>query len=175
MDEQTRLFLWVLAGGGLFGLLGAAFGAFTGALTWTSGRASGTALGLAVARAFARASEREMSPGRKGALIGAVDGLVFLGVVGVALGLFAGLNRPAEWETFRPVLLGGALLAAGGAGFGVLAYAVVAGGTRAVACLFVGGMVGALVGHDLAGVGGLVVGAVSGAVAGTVVALTLRA
>jgi hypothetical protein len=174
MDERTRLFLWVLLGGGFFGLLGAAFGGLTGALTWKSGRAAGTALGLAVARAFARAAEKELSPPRKGALVGATDGLAFLGVVGAGLGFFAGARHPAEWESLSPAMTAGALLAVGAAGFGLFAYAVIAGGGRAVAGLFVGGFLGAFLGHGLAGLGGLVAGSLGGAVAGTAVARVLR-
>jgi hypothetical protein len=174
MDEQTRLFLWVLAGGAFFGLLGAAFGAVSGALTWKSGRAAGTALGLAVARAFARAADSELSRGRTGALVGAVDGLAFLGCVGVGIGFVAGCRGPAEWQTFGPAMLAGALLVAGGLFFGALAYGVVAGGVRAVAALFAGALIAAVLGYDLAGLHGLLIGCVAGAVAGTLAARCWR-
>jgi hypothetical protein len=167
MDERTRLFLWVLAGGGFFALLGAAFGALTGALTWRSGRAAGTGLGLAVARAFARVADAELSPTRTGALVGGVDGAAFLGVVGAIIGYVAGARRPAEWQTLRSAMLAGALLVLGGAFFGLLAYRIVAGGVRAVAGLFVGGLLGAVLGHSLGGLDGLLIGAIGGAVAGT--------
>src|SRR5438552_974629 len=174
MDERTRLFLWVLAGGGSFSFLGASFGALTGAMTWKNGRAGGTALGFAVARAFARAAGAELPPVRKGALVGGTDGLVFLGLIGTVIGFIAGARHPSEWATLRPLLFGATLLVAGAAFFGVLAYAIVAGGVRAIAALFVGAILGALIGHAFGALSGLLIGAISGAVVGTAVALSLR-
>ncbi len=174
MDDKTRLFLWVLLGGVFFALLGAAFGGLTGAVTWRNGRPAGTFLGLRVARAFTRASGEELTPTATGALVGAVDGLAFLGAIGLAVGYFAGSRHPAEWESLRPAFLAGGLLAAGGVFFGTLAYALVAGGTRAVACLFTCAVAGAFTGYYLGGVLGVLVGTVAGAVAGTALGLVRR-
>jgi hypothetical protein len=141
MDEQTRLFLWALAGGGGGGLLGAAFGALTGALTWRSGRAAGTALGLAVARAFARVSEGEWSPTARGALIGATDGFAFLGVLGAVGGFLAGRGG-GEWAVAGPVLLSLLTLTGGAVFFGGSAYLLVFTGMRGVAWVFLGAVLG---------------------------------
>jgi hypothetical protein len=171
MDEPTRLFLWVLAAGGFGAVLGAGFGALTGALSWAKGNATGTAVGLGVARAFDRAAGGEMSPARKGALVGGADGLVFLGVLGTAVGyLLAARGRPA-WATFRPAMTAALLLTGGAALFGLLGYGLLSAGVRAVAGLFAGAMLGALVGLYLGQLDGLVLGAVAGAFLGTVTVL----
>jgi hypothetical protein len=165
MDDRARLFFLVLAGGLGFGVLGAAFGAVTGAVSWKNGRAAGTALGLGVARAFARLSEDEFSPAWKGALVGGTDGLAFLGVVGTAIGYLAG-REGVGWRVLPTAFLAAVLLAAGAIALGLLAYVLLAGGSRAVAGLFVGGALGAVGGLAVARLDGLVVGAVAGAAVG---------
>jgi hypothetical protein len=125
MDDWVRPFLWTLAGGGFFALLGGAFGALTGALAWASGRAGGTALGLAVARAFDRAAGGELSRVGKGALAGAADGLVFLGVAGTLLGFVCARSGRGAWDSLVPAMLAGLRLAGGAVCFGGLAYFLV--------------------------------------------------
>jgi hypothetical protein len=167
MDERVRTFAWVLAGTGFFGLLGAAFGALAGHLSWRGGRRAGTAAGLTVARAFARAAGREFSPGRTGALVGGCDGLLFLGVLGAALGLVAAARGRAGWGVLGSVAFGALALVGGAVFFGTLAYGIRRGGVRALAGVFAGGMLGAFAGSAVAGADGLVFGAVAGVVAGT--------
>ena len=93
MDERVRLFAWIAGSGGLFGLLGAGFGALTGLLYWRGGRAAGTGVGLRVARAFERTGGQALSPASRGAIVGAVDGFLFLAVVGGLFGAIAGHGR----------------------------------------------------------------------------------
>src|SRR4051794_17999579 len=93
MDERVRLFAWIAGSGGFFGLLGAGFGAVTGLVYWRSGRAAGTAVGLRVARAFERVEGQELSRSSRGAIVGAVDGFLFMAVLGVLLGTIAGHGR----------------------------------------------------------------------------------
>ena len=89
MDNRFEAFLWILGSASFFGALGAAFGAISGAIAWKNGRTSGTGLGLRTAEAFARISECELTPGRKGALVGAVDGFLFLATLGLLVGTVA--------------------------------------------------------------------------------------
>src|SRR2546422_812187 len=128
MEERQRLFLALVLGGGLFALLGAAFGAVVGAVTWTSGRAAGTALGLAVARLYARASEKPLSRGVQGMIVGGVDGFVFLGVVGILLAAVGAAYGRPRWEMVHPTGTAAAALAAGAVFFGLLAFGMVKGG-----------------------------------------------
>ena len=81
MDERVRISLWVVSGGGLGAILGGAFGGLTGALYAQSGRVAGTGLGRRVADALAGAGERQASAVQHGAITGAADGFLFLGIV----------------------------------------------------------------------------------------------
>jgi hypothetical protein len=167
MDEQERVFVWVLCSGAFFALLGGAFGAVAGALSWENGQAAGTRLGLAVARAFAQAAEQDFSPRKKGAIIGGADGFVFLGLAGTAIGAAAALSGRAEAKVLGPVALAAVLLIGGALAFGLLAYGLLHAGTWAVVSLFVGGMLGALLGVSLGDLDGLLIGTVAGVFLGT--------
>jgi hypothetical protein len=174
MDERVRAFGWVLASGGFFGLLGGAFGALVGHLTWRSGRAAGGAAGLGAAAALARAAGRELPPGRRAALVGAVDGLLFLGALGIAFALLAAAHGRAGWAVFRAPAWAALLLAGGAALFGLLAFGLVRAGVFALAGVFAGGLLGAAAGALVARGDGLVLGSLAGVAAGTLLGLAAR-
>src|SRR5690242_1781154 len=94
MDERLRAFLWLLGSAGAGGALGAAFGAAAGALYWRSGGASGTRLALWVVERIGRFADRDFSRPTKGALVGGVDGFLFLGVLATLFGAVAVRGGP---------------------------------------------------------------------------------
>jgi hypothetical protein len=170
MDERMRAFAWILGSGCGGGALGAVFGALAGALYWRSGRSSGTRLAQGIAETFTRLAGREMSRPAHGALVGAVDGCLFLGVVGTILGVVA-VYGGAPDEVLRPALLLALFLIGAATFFGVLAYTLTHAGVGALLPVAVGGVLGAALGWGLAGAGGLLVGAVLGIVLGNVIGL----
>jgi hypothetical protein len=174
MDDRLQTFLWVLGSGGFFAALGAAFGAVSGALCWTSGRTAGTAIGLRFADAFARVSDREMTRGHRGALVGAADGFFFLGLLGALVGAFAVYRVHPPSQLMMPLAWGGLALGGGAIAFGLLAMAIVRNGIWAVACLGVAGLVGALAGWRLGRDNGLMIGAIAGVVLGTLASFGVR-
>src|SRR4051812_42807356 len=107
MDDRFQAFLWILGSAAFFGALGAAFGAVSGALAWRTGKTSGTSVGLGVAETFARVAERDLSPGRKGALVGAVDGFLFLATLGVLVGAVAAYRVTPPSRLLAPLAWGG--------------------------------------------------------------------
>lgn len=173
MDERTRFFLYLLLSGGFFALLGGVFGALVGYFTWRGGRAAGTALGLAVARAFSRIGDEPLAPNTQGTLAGGVDGALFGVLVGLVIGVVTGW-RGGEWAGLGPVMLVGVLLVGTALGLGGVALTLTAGGTRAVAGLFAGGMLGAALGFWLGRFDGLFVGVLLGAAAGAVLGRAAR-
>jgi hypothetical protein len=173
MDERVRLFVWIGGSGTFFGLLGAGFGALTGLLHWRGGRAAGTAVGLRVARAFERIGGQGFSPATKGAIVGAVDGFLFLAVLGGLFGAIAGHGRFQAAAT-TSIAMGVLLLFAGALFFGGLAYAASAGGSRGVAALFFGAFAGGVPGFWLAAATGLLIGVIGGGTLGLVGLLLTR-
>ncbi len=171
MDERLRAFAWILGSGCGGGALGAVFGALAGALYWRSGRSSGTRLALGVAEAFRRLSAREMSRPAQGALVGGVDGCLFLGLVGTVVGAAAVYGGGVPGEVLRGALFLALFLVGGAAFFGVLAYTLTRAGVTALLPVALGGVLGAALGWRLGGPGGLLVGGVSGIVAGNVIGL----
>ncbi len=169
-DHQT--FLWILACGAFGAGLGAAFGAVVGALTWGEGRAAGTFLGLRMVRAFERATASELTPGKKGALIGGTDGAAFLGVVGVLVGALVA-RSPDAGNVLGPAAVAMILLVGGGLLFGLMAYALLRTGVRAVVPLFAGAMLGAAIGLYLRRIDALFTGLLLGLAAGTFVAFLI--
>jgi hypothetical protein len=89
VEERFHLFLWLLAGASLFGLLGGAFGALAGAFARRSGSAIGGFVGPIVVASFERVSDNPLSPGLSGAVSGGSDGLLFLAALGLAIGGYA--------------------------------------------------------------------------------------
>jgi len=173
MDERVRLFVWIAGSGAFFGLLGAGFGALTGLLHWRGGRAAGTAFGLRVARSFERIGGQALPPATQGAIVGAVDGFLFLAVLGGLFGAIAGHGRFQAAAT-TSIALAVLLLFAGALFFGGLAYAASAGGSRGVAALFFGGVAGGVPGFWLAAATGLLIGVIGGATLGLVGLLLTR-
>jgi hypothetical protein len=161
MDDRLRICLWMVGGGGLGSLLGGAFGGLTGALFAQDGRAAGTGLGRRVADAFTADAEHPLSPIRRGALVGAIDGTVFLGVLGLVGGILLGLSRRATHELLVPAVVGSAILVGGAACFGMLAYAM-SSGPRAFGGIILGGLVGAFVAALTLGVNHVLFGVVPG-------------
>jgi hypothetical protein len=173
VDERLLTFARVLACAGFFGLLGAAFGGLVGHLAWRRGRPAGSFAGLTVARAMARVTRQESSPGRTGALIGAVDGLLFLGLSGIALGLLAARGHFA-WAALSRAAFGLLILTGGAVFFGGLALGIIYAGVRALAGVFAGGMLGAAGGALIGRADGIVFGAISGVLAGTLIGVASR-
>src|SRR5262249_41481078 len=146
VDPKFQAFLWILGGGGFFAALGAAFGAVTGAVYWRGGRSSGTAVGLGVAAMFERAAGHASTRAAKGALVGAVDGFVFLGTLGVLVGAVAAYRVKPPSGLLWPLAQAGLYLGGAAVGFGLLAGALVRNGVWALAPACLGGVLGAFVG-----------------------------
>lgn len=170
MDDRLRIFIWILGSGGSLALLGAAFGAIVGYIHVSNGGGAGTTFGLTVARAVENAAGKELSSTRKGAIIGAADGFLFLGVLGVLFGAFQGYRGtpPGEFMDLAAVLGG---LMVGAVADGLMAYALVRVGARAVAGLCAGALVVGLPAAFLGGPHGLIVGLVLGGVVGALLSL----
>ncbi len=175
MDRGLVIFLGAAAGLVLLGLLGAAFGAITGAVARRNGTRPGTPVGAAVLRAFTRVADRPPTPGWAGAIVGGADGFVFLGGVGLALGLAAGCSDRLSLQAVAVVFLAAVLLAGGALFFGVMAYGLIAARVRAVGGIALGCLVGAVGGFFLAREGGILLGVLAGAVVGVIVATLTRA
>jgi hypothetical protein len=173
VDEQLLTFGRVLACGGFFALVGAAFGGLVGHLAWMRGRPAGSVPGLTVARAMARITGREGSPGATGAVVGAVDGFLFLGLSGVALGLLAAKGH-FGWAVLSRLAFGFLVLTGGAVFFGGLAVGITYAGVRSIAGVFAAGMVGAAGGGIIGRGDGIVAGAVGGMLAGTLLGLFRR-
>jgi hypothetical protein len=173
MSEQQTLFLWMLTSGSFGAALGAAFGAGVGAITWLNGRAAGTFIGLGLARAYERVAECKLTPGKKGALIGGTDGAVFVGAMGALVGAMVAWSIPTAGEVLGPAAVAVTVLVGAGALFGLMAFALLRTGVRAVGPLFIGSMLGASIGWYLWKSNGLLAGLVVGLVAGTAVAFLL--
>src|SRR6185437_3806204 len=144
MDERLRISLWIVSGGGLGGVLGGAFGGLAGMLHARSGHSAGTGFGRRVAAAFARTAEREPSPSRRGAITGAADGVLFLGILGTLLGALVASVGNADPRWLGVAAMGSVLLVGAAAFFGILAYALARNGMRAVFYVFGGGLLGSL-------------------------------
>jgi hypothetical protein len=166
MDEKLRILGWIAGSGGFFAVLGLAFGALAGALYARGGRRAGTGLGLAVAHAMARAGGKELSLIAQGAIVGAVDGFLFLGVLGSLAGAVGVSSGGVRLEMVRPVMVGALLLVGGAVFFGGLAYTVTRAGVRGLAAACGCAAVGAFSGFYLAGSHGLLAGLITGVVVG---------
>jgi hypothetical protein len=180
MDDRLRVFAVVLASGGFCAVLGGIFGAITGATYWGSGKAAGTVFGLSVARSLARG--QELSRMAYGAIVGTIDGIVFLGTLGALAGAFLAHGRHDEGEYLGPAAAGLAFLVVLAVVFGVLAYATVRAGVYAIIGIFAGGLTGGLlgawaaawIGTYRAGLYGWLIGAASGVLAGTALGVLAR-
>ncbi len=170
MDDRLRIFLWIVSGGAFGAVLGGAFGALTAALYLQSGGAAGTGFGRRVADAFARTSLHPPSPLRRAALIGAADGFLFLGLLGIVAGALLGASGRAADEVLMPALAGCVILAGGAVFFGTLALAM-SHSARTVGNVVAGGLLGAFVAALFVGADRLLVGVAPGLLAGLVYSL----
>ncbi len=166
MDEKLRLLAWIIGGGGLFGLLGAGFGALAGGLHGQAGRASGTALALRIVRSLLGTDDEDHPSSGRGAIVGAVDGFLFLFVIGTLLGAL-GARAGLALSTAGLLVLAVLCLVAGALFFGGLALAMSRSGMPGMASLFGGATAGGVLGYYLAAVSGLMVGVLGGATLGT--------
>jgi hypothetical protein len=174
MDERLRISLWIVSGGGLGAVLGGGFGALTGALYAQHGGSAGTRFGRGVADAFARAAEEEPSSVRQAAIIGAADGVLFLGIVGTLTGAGVAILGNANLRWLVVVALGSASLVGGAAFFGVLAYAMARNGVWAVVYVFAGGLLGSSIAGVLLGADRCLLGTLPGLVLGLALGFVIR-
>jgi hypothetical protein len=174
MDERLRVSLWVVVSGGLGAVLGGAFGGLAGLLYAQGGGAAGTRFGRRVADAFARAGQSEASPTARAALVGAADGFLFLGVVGVLAGAAAAVFGRADPRWLAPAALGAALLVGAAAFFGSLAYSMTRHGARAITCILGGGLFGSLAAGLLLGVDDCLFGTLPGFILGLALSFVVR-
>lgn len=142
MDDRLWICLWMVGGGGLGAVLGGAFGALTAVLYAQSGGAAGTRLARRLVENFLDTRERQPASTSCAALIGAVDGFLFLGLLGLVAGALLGVSGRAPGELLLPFAVGSVLLVGGAAFFGVLAYSLARNGFWAVLCIFAGGLLG---------------------------------
>jgi len=172
MDEKLRLLLWIVGGGGFFGLLGAGFGGLTGAIHWQAGRASGTFLALRIVRALRGSDEEDPTTFRR-VLVGAIDGFLFLSIIGMLLGAL-GARAGVSLQMVGLVAMAALLLVGGALFFGGLAFAISRSGMPGIASMFGGATAGGVVGYYLATATGLLVGVLGGATLGTLGSLAGR-
>jgi hypothetical protein len=162
MDDRVRIFLCALGGAGLFGLLGALFGAIAGAWPRAEGRAAGGAVGLWVTQALERVRRSPLPEVTAAAVVGGVDGAIFLGVLGCLLGGVVGWAGEAHTHLLFDVGLGAAVLVALALGFGCIAHGLTRGGVRSFGVLFLVIILCGTIGGGLAGVAGVFIGALVG-------------
>ncbi len=124
MDDRLRICLWMVGGSGFGGLLGGVFGALAAALYARSGGAAGTRLARNVVGNFLQSGEREPSPTFHAAIIGAVDGFFFLGILGLVAGTLLGKSGRTANELLLPMMVGSVFLVGGAVFFGTLTYAL---------------------------------------------------
>jgi hypothetical protein len=170
MDDRIRLFFSLLAGTGIFAVVGALFGALARALALQHGQAAGGPLGQMVTDAIRKVQE-DLSPGAAAAISGGVEGACFLALIGGVVGAVAGFREEDQLAVLLYASLATIGLVSAATAFGVVAYGLLWIGVRVVAGVFLGGMSGALVGGWLDGTDGILIGTLSGALFGTFVCL----
>lgn len=175
MPDKLSLLAWTLLGTGAFATLGGLFGGLAGGLSWKQGRAAGSGLATRMAGALAQLLDRELSTVERGSLIGAVDGALFLGLLGTLVGLTVAHTggEPGPWVltalAVTTSLLGGAAL------FGLLAYGLLGRPLGVLMLGLLGGGIGAFVVARTWGVGHLVPGMVVGLFLGVLIGLVCAA
>jgi hypothetical protein len=173
-DDRLRLFLWMVGGGGLLGVVGLLFGALTGLLTHWDGRYAGGFLGRKVLQAIVRVSEQPPSPSVRAAIVGAAEGACFLGLVGLVLGAVVGHYAALDVAAVAWLALAAVLLPVTAALFGILAYGLSRAGTRILGLFCCGGLIGAFVGSRLGATDGILIGSIVGALTGFALGLVAR-
>lgn len=174
MPDSTRFFLWLLASGGFFAVLGLLFGAVTSYLKEREGQAAGSFVGLSVARAFGRVSEEPLPPRTLAVLAGAADGFVVAAALGLIVGLWAAWPGRDEWPRLRWCFGGGLALVLGALLLGLASRGLASAEMYVLVGLFAGAMVGALGGFFLWGADGLMVGLLAGATLGAALSFRRR-
>jgi hypothetical protein len=173
MDDRLRICLWMVGGGGVGAVLGCAFGALTAALYARSGGGAGTGWARRLADAFLNAESHQPSPTSRAAFVGALDGFVFLGILGLVGGALLGLSGQSAGELLVPMMVGSLLLVGGAVFFGTLAYALTYYGRE---CFYGsgGGILGCLLASSLFGSGYGPLGLVPGIIFGLILGRTVR-
>lgn len=166
MDERLWICLWMIGGGGLGAVLGGAFGALTAVMYARSGGAAGTRLARRIVENFLETTEGQPSTIGRAALIGAADGFVFLGLLGLVTGALMGVSGRATSELVLPFAVGSVLLVGGAAFFGGLAYSLARNGLWAILCVFAGGFLGTFLAGIFLGADNCLLGTVPGLLAG---------
>ncbi len=174
VDERLRLFLWLLGSGGLLGVVGLFFGALTGILTHRDGRFGGGIIGQKVLQAILRVSDRPLSPAARAAIVGAAEGMCFLGLVGLVLGAVLGQVATIGIDVILWLALGAVLLPVSAVLFGMLAYGLTRAGTRILGLFCVGGLIGAFTGARVGAADGILIGTAAGALTGFLLGVIAR-
>jgi hypothetical protein len=168
MDFSLSFAAWAAIGAVGLAPVGALFGAAAGAVARSGGRSPGGALGRAAVDFFGRAWRAEFSPVAAGAIAGGVDGALFLGCIGLVVGLIAGYSGPRpDGRILVIAVVGAFLLALGAVAFGLLSHGLCKGGRRGLLGFAATG-IGGLLGLSLAGAAGAGWGLMAGAVVGGV-------
>jgi hypothetical protein len=166
METSLSFTAWAAIGAVTLAPLGALFGAAAGAVARSNGRAPGGAPGRAAVAFFSRARRKDFSPAVTGAIAGGVDGALFLGVVGLVVGLIAGYSGPEpDARILLIVVVSVFLLALAAGAFALLSHCLQRGGRRGLLGFAATG-IGGLLGLSLAGGVGAGWGLLAGAVVG---------
>ena len=171
MDERLWICLWMVSGGCLGAVLGGAFGALTAVLFAQNGGAAGTRLARHIVENVLDSAEQQPSSTGRAAIIGAADGIFFLGLLGLVAGALLGLSGRAVNELLLPVVGGSVLLFGGAAFFGTLAYSLSRTGLWAILWIVGGGMLGTLLAGFLLGADNCLLGTIPGLLAALIFSL----
>jgi hypothetical protein len=174
MDERMRIFFCVLAGTAGLGAVGTVFGALARVAFLASGKAAGSRIGTAAVRILESVFGMELSETTRSAVSGGTDGAFFLGVVGALAGAVIGYRGPSEESVLLYIVVGAVLLAGAAVVFGLGGYVMAKTGVSVVGFLFIGGILGALLGSWVGGTDGLLMGTLGGGMLGTAAAVLLK-
>lgn len=175
MTDRVTLVVCIVTSGGGFGVIGVAFGALASRSAWQHGHPGGGWIGRYFLNALNRVRERDVSEPTAAILHGAIDGGVFLAVVGSVLGAWAAfhLDDPATWLLAAWAVL--ALLAATAAGLGLVGYSLVrTPDVPGLGILCASSLVGAVVGSCFNSEDAILLGSAVGALFGFLAANLLR-
>lgn len=173
MDDRLHICLWMIGGGALGSGLGVIFGGLSAMMFARSGHAAGTGLARRIADAFERTAEQEPSPLGCAVFIGAVDGVLFLGILGLVAGALLGASGRTAHELLLPALVGSVALFGGAIFFGLLAYAM-SRGAHIIVSVIAFGLFGAFLVALTFGVDRLLLGVVPGFFVGLLFSLAAR-
>jgi hypothetical protein len=174
MDERMRIFFCVLAGAAGLGAVGAGFGALARVVFLASGKTAGSRIGAAAVGLLENVFRMELSETARSAISGGSDGACFLGVLGALAGAVVGYRGPSEESVLLYIVVGAVLLAGAAVVFGLGGYVMARTGVSVVGFLFVGGILGAILGSWVGGTDGLLLGTLGGGLLGTAAAVLMR-